>query len=47
MLPGANHNLGVARAPGAAWDFPRRPPEFAATLTSWLRDRVVAPKKAA
>lgn len=47
VLPSVGHSFGLVRPPGAAWDFPRRPPELSATLQTWLQSRVVAPKKAA
>jgi pimeloyl-ACP methyl ester carboxylesterase len=41
VLPNADHNFTLGRPDGAAWDFPRRPPEYVRTVTSWLRDHVL------
>ena len=46
MLEGANHNLALAPPPGA-WDFPRRPPRFASSLSTWLGQNVLARTKSA
>ena len=46
-VPGTYSARLTARAPGSAWDFPRRPPQFERTVRTWLQSRVLAPKKAA
>jgi pimeloyl-ACP methyl ester carboxylesterase len=39
-LPNADHGFGLVRPDGAAWDFPRRPPEYQRAVAAWLRSHV-------
>ncbi len=42
VIPGVEHGFAFVRPPDTPWDFPRRSPEFEATLTAWLGEHVVA-----
>ena len=41
-LPNADHNFALGRPDGAAWDFPRRPPEYPRAVAAWLQSHVLA-----